>query len=223
MPTLDGSWSPQIRQIGDLERSDHYYLTAEHICYFFGEYTARGGYSASSTNQIITNIKKKPSLRQTVQWQYKVNDMNRVARAIRGAIKPDSLPNILFVPIPPSKLRAHADYDDRIATITRAIAPQANVRELLDTVVERDPLHESEQRLKPDELIATLGLNENLCNITTPLIFLIDDVITTGCSFVACRTILQERFPDAQIVGIFAARRVLDKSSDVFLNLDDLV
>jgi hypothetical protein len=220
---LDGSWSPQIRQIGDLERSDHYYLKAEHTCYFFGEYTARGGYNASSTNQIIANIKKKPSLRHTGQWQYKINDMQRVARTIRGAIKPDSLPNILFVPIPPSKLRTHIDYDDRMAVITRAIASQANVREMLETVSERDPLHESEQRLKPDELIATIGLHEDLCNVTPPLIFLVDDVITTGCSFVACHTILQERFPNTQIVGVFVARRVLDKASEDFLNLDDLV
>lgn len=148
--------------------------------------------------------------------------MQRVARAIRGAIKPNALPNILFVPIPPSKLRTHIDYDDRMAAITRAVAPEANVRELLETVIERDPLHESEQRLKPDELIATMGLRKDLCDVTPPLIFLVDDVITTGCSFVACRTILQEQFPDAQIVGIFAARRVLDKDSDVFLNLDDL-
>lgn len=58
MPTLDASWSPQVRKISELERQDHWYLTAEHECYFFGEYTARGGYSRSSTNQIITNIKK---------------------------------------------------------------------------------------------------------------------------------------------------------------------
>lgn len=180
MPTLDGSWSPQIRQIGDLERDDHWYLSTEHICYFFGEYTARGGYSASSTNQIIANIKKKPSLRTTGQWQYKVNDMRRVATAIRGAIKPDAYPRILFVPIPPSKLRTHPEYDDRIAVIARSISPQANVRELIEAVVEREPQHEREQRLtaartrrpglRPQHggLIAGLGHRGRLCRCLLP-------------------------------------------------------
>lgn len=228
MPTLDGSWSPQIRKIGELERQDHSYLTAEHDCYFFGEYTARAGFAHSSTNSIISNIKKKPGVKGTAQWQYKLRDMQTVAAALRGAINPESYGVITLVPIPPSKLRADPEYDSRIADIARMVSPQANVRELLETVVPRDSLHASDQRLAPHELIATIQLQEALCDPPPHNIILVDDVITTGCSFVACSTILRARFPGVRIDGMFAARRAVDHaegfvaitSLDQLANLD---
>lgn len=219
MPTLDGSWSPQIRKISDLERGDHWYLTAEDECFFFGEYTARAGYSYSSTNQIISNIKKKPNLQGTPQWQHKVRDMRRVATAIRGAINPQSFGTFALVPIPPSKLRSDPEHDPRMAAIARMVSPQADVRELIEATVARAPQHESEQRLSPQELVATLQINEAQCVSPPQNIILIDDVITTGCSFVACRTLLQQRFPGVPVWGIFAARRAVDHAS-AFPDLD---
>lgn len=219
MPTLDGSWSPQIRKIGDLERGDHWYLAPEDDCFFFGEYTARAGYGHSSTNQIITNIKKKPNLQGTAQWQYKVRDMQRVATAIRGAINPQSYGTVTLVPVPPSKLRNDPEHDPRMAQIARLVSPTADVRELIQAVCARPPQHESEQRLQPHELMATLQVNEATCIPAPQNIILIDDVITTGCSFVACRTLLRARFPNIPVWGIFAARRVIDHSAD-FVSLD---
>jgi len=221
MPTLDESWSPQLRKIGDLERQDHWYLTPDHDCYFFGEYTARAGYSHSSTNKIITNIKKRPSLRNTPQWQYKISDIRRVAAGIRGAINPQSYGIVTLVPIPPSKLRNDPEYDSRIADIARAVSPQVDVRELIETVVVRPSLHNSSQRLTPAQLTATLQLQEQLCAPAPQNIILIDDVITTGCSFVACSALLQNRFPGVPISGIFAARRAVDHSAD-FPDLSDI-
>lgn len=214
MPTLDASWSPQIRQIGELERRDHWYLTADHRCFFFGEYTARAGFGHSSTNQIITNIKKKPSVRGTPQWDYKRKDMLRVAAAIRGAINATHLDIVTLVPIPPSKLPDHADYDPRMAEIARFVGPKVDVRDLIVPTASREPAHESENRIRPDELRATLTLREDLCARPPTEILLIDDVITTGCSFVACSALLAERFPGVPISGIFAARRVVDHMSD---------
>ena len=224
MPTLDASWSPQIRKIGDLERQDHWSLTADHDCYFFGEYTARAGYSHSSTNQIITNIKKKPSLQGTAQWQYKIRDMQQVASAIRGAINPQSLGIVTLVPIPPSKLRTDPEHDPRMTGIARMVSPQADVRELIEPIAARQPQHESEQRLQPEELLATLQINELLCAQAPQTIILIDDVITTGCSFVACSTLLNQRFPGVPISGIFAARRAVEHSAVFadFTGIEDL-
>lgn len=213
MPTLDGSWSPQIRKISDLERQDHWHLTPEHDCYFFGEYTARAGYSHSSTNQIITNIKKKPALKGTSQWQYKLRDMQLAAAAIRGAINPQSFGIVTLVPIPPSKQRNDPEYDSRMFDIAKMISPQADVREIIETIAPRQSLHGSDQRLQPDELRATLGLNEALCSPTPQNIILLDDVITTGCSFVASKRILEARFPGVPISGIFVARRAVDIGS----------
>ena len=56
--------------------------------------------------------------------------------------------------------------------------------------------------------------------IATTLIFLIDDVITTGCSFKVCKEMLAERFPTASVTGMFVARRVLPPVASFFDDLD---
>jgi predicted amidophosphoribosyltransferase len=142
--------------------------------------------------------------------------------AIRGTINPQSY--VTLIPIPPSKLPTDPEYDTRVADIARMVSPNADVREIIVAVAARQPLHESEQRLTPDQLIAMLQIQEALCNPVPHNIILIDDVITTGCSFVACSTLLQARFPGVPISGIFAARRAVDRSAvfESFANLGDL-
>lgn len=210
MPMLDGSWSPQIRKIGDLERSDHYYLTEDHDCYFFGEYTAHQGYSHSSTNQIISNLKKSPTVRGTSQWPYKVKAIRRVAACIGNAINPEAIGRITLVPIPPSKMKNHSEYDDRMVAVARAVSNGIDVRELIVSTADREAAHKNDQqRLKPHQLMGMLQIDEAVCPPVPREIFLIDDVVTTGCSFVACRTLLQNRFPNIAVSGIFAARRAI--------------
>jgi len=147
--------------------------------------------------------------------------MQQVAAAIRGAINPQSYGIVTLVPIPPSKLPTDPEHDSRIADIARMVSPNADVRELIVAATARQPLHESEQRLSPDQLIGTLQIQEAQCNPAPQNIILIDDVITTGCSFVACSTLLQQRFPGVPISGIFAARRAVDHSA-VFANFANL-
>lgn len=210
MPTLDASWSPQIRKIGELERPDHWWLKPDHNCYFFGEYTARMGYGHSSTNQIIHNLKKKPSTKGTSQWQHKITAMKMIAAAMRAALNPQSLASVTIIPIPPSKLRADPEYDARIAVIGKLMAPDS--REIIEAVIARNALHESDHRLRPDELRATLALVPGLCAPPPTQIILVDDVVTTGSSYVACHDMLHERFPEAKISGVFAARRAVDRT-----------
>jgi hypothetical protein len=64
--TSDVNWSPSLRRIGEIELPDHYYLSAEDECYFFGEYIPRGdspepAWKLSVTNKKISNLKKHPS------------------------------------------------------------------------------------------------------------------------------------------------------------------
>ncbi len=211
MPMLDASWSPQIRKIGELERPDHWWLQPEHNCYFFGEYTSGAGYAHSSTNQIILNLKKKPSTRGTPQWPHKIRAMKMLAAAVRGALTPAALGNVTIIPIPPSKDKTHPEHDARMAVIAKTVV--ADARELIEQIASRDALHECDQRPRPDDLYGELRLNENLCVPALRDIVLLDDVITTGCSFVACHRLVNERFPGVPISGIFAARRALDRTN----------
>jgi len=43
-------------------------------------------------------------------------------------------------------------------------------------------------------------------------IILLDDVLVTGATFVACRRILLNRFPNVTVFGVFVARRVPERT-----------
>jgi len=220
MTTSDASWSPRLRQVGDLERSDHWYLTAADQCWFFGEYTAGKGWAHSQTNQLVLNLKKKPEFRNTAQWPHKAAAISRVARAIAANIKPEAMPGLTFVPIPPSKPVGSPDHDDRMSQVARQIAPGCHVRELLFTQSDRDARHATGQKRDPDALRATLALRADLLADPPGQIVLLDDVLTTGCSYMVCRSMLLEALPNADIFGVFVARRVVDRTSafDAFID-----
>lgn len=222
MTTSDASWSPKLRQVGELERPDHWYLADTDQCFFFGEYTAYKGYSHSETNQLVSNLKKKPALRTTGQWVYKTGAIQRVARSIAANILSEALPALTFVPIPPSKPPSSPDYDDRMTQVARQIGPACDVRELLFTQTERDARHASGDKRDPAVLRATLALRPELLANPPRQIVLLDDVLTTGCSFTVCASMLREVLPDADIFGIFVARRVADRTSpfEAFFDLD---
>lgn len=48
----------RLTKIDELTRGQHYHLSEDDTCYFFGEYTARKGYAFSNTNNLIHNFKK---------------------------------------------------------------------------------------------------------------------------------------------------------------------
>ena len=214
MTISDESWSNRLRQIGDIERPDHYYLAPEHSCYYFGEYTARKSWGHSTTNGIINNIKKHPNTRVTAQWQYKLRDIDRIGRLIRANLKPEALSSITFVPAPPSRPPGDPDYDDRMLCLGRAIGNDVDIRPLLETAQARDPAHRSDERAGPDMLAAGIRICEDqggAAPVSTQLV-LLDDVLVTGATFLSCRQILLDRFPEAVVLGMFVARRVPERT-----------
>jgi len=213
MPILDASWSGRLRLVGELERPDHWYLTAEDDCAFFGEYTAGGGYGHSTTNHLILNLKKKPETRGTAQWKYKGHAIGDIGQAIAKTLSPGSLAQTTFVPIPPSRPAGDPDYDDRMAQVARAIGPAVDVREVLYTAVGRDPAHVNASHRDPAALKATLSVNSALVAPAPLQVILLDDVLTTGCSFKVCKAMLAEVWPAAKIYGLFVARRVIARPS----------
>jgi hypothetical protein len=215
MTTSDASWSASFRKITDLERPDHYYLTPNDDCYFLGEYTAREDHSHSTTNQIIKNLKKKPSTRGTGQWWHKENDMRRVATIMRSALVQNIIPSLTFVPVPPSKLATDPEYDDRMLQISRQISPNGT-RELLKATSSRETRHIGSNKRDPAELRATLAIDARYVSPTPSHIILIDDVVTTGCSFMVCKRLLIDHFPDVRVSGMFVARRALPASESLF-------
>ncbi|WP_151613986.1 hypothetical protein [Sinorhizobium alkalisoli] len=208
MTTLDASWSARLRVVGELERPDHFYLDDTDTCAYFGTYTPRAGFAHSYTNQIISNLKKSPSVRNTGQWQYKQRAIATVGAAIAQNVNAASWQNTVFVPIPPSKRRDSPDYDDRMIRVAQAMGHNADVRELLYTAVEREARHTKTDRRDRDALRASLAIDPRFTSNPRQQVVLLDDVLTTGCSFKVCKEMIVEIWPASSVIGVFVARRV---------------
>lgn len=197
----------RVLKVDALTLPDHYYLDAQDICYYAGEYTAGEGHAYSETNQLIHNFKKSVDKRGTAQWKYKERAILQAAAIFRAAIKEDA--QVTLVPIPPSKARSDPLYDDRMLQLLQAVC-NGRYTDIRELVVQRQSLaaaHLSDTRPTPDDLVANYRLDESLAEPVPQTIFVVDDVLTTGCHFKAVKHVLERRFPQARIVGLFIARR----------------
>ena len=199
----------RFTKVDELTRPDHVWLDEADRCFFLGEYTAGQGFQYSTTNSRILNFKKGLDKRGRPEWKYKERAIEQLAAAFRGALGA-SPPNCVFVPVPPSKARNHPLYDDRMTRMLRAIWPDGptDVRELLVQKGSTDPVHGSQDRPGPDEIQARYRIDESLTTPAPESIAIVDDVLATGAHFRAASTVLQARFPEASVAGLFIARRV---------------
>lgn len=208
--TSNSTFPKRLTKVDDLSRPDHYHLTADDTCYYIGEYTARKGYSFSATNGLIINLKKSVSVKETPQWKYKKQAIKQAASALRAALNDDALNAVTFVPIPPSKSKSDPLYDDRLSCVLHTIRPNPSldIRELILQQNSMDAVHFNENRLSPDDLKECYEIDKKLIEPLPNNIILFDDVMTTGSHFKAAQSILCEIFPNANILGLFIARRV---------------
>ncbi|MBF6570866.1 MAG: hypothetical protein IVW54_18525 [Candidatus Binataceae bacterium] len=204
-----------MQRIDSLSLGDHYHLTEEDECYFWGEYTARKGFSYSATNNLIINFKKSPLKRSKPEWRYKEEAIERVVAFFREVLKPEIFSLVTFVPIPPSKAVGHAEYDDRLLRTLRLISQgrNADIRELALQTETITAAHDADVRPRPDDLVGVYEINEPVATPAPQNIFIFDDVLTTGAHFKAMQRVLSNRFQGVRIIGIFIARRVPDTTA----------
>lgn len=206
-----GSTLPQrLTKIDELSRPDHYYLSAEDVCYFIGEYTARKGHAYSVTNNLILNLKKGMERRGRPEWRYKGLAIQAAAAALRASLSDAARTTLTFVPVPPSKAKGDPLYDDRLVQVLAAIWPggSVDVRELIVQPHSTDAVHDQAARPSPEELAARYVVDPVLLVPPPQILAVVDDVVTTGAHFVAVRNMLRRHFPHTDIVGLFIARRV---------------
>lgn len=209
----DNCFPTRLTKIDELTRPDHSFLEPDDECLFFGDYSARKGFSHSATNQLILNFKKPTKYRGTPSWYYKELAIKQAASALSQSIG-NALGKITLVPVPPSKLKSDPEYDDRVMDMLRAIrAPAGIIPDVRELVLQTQPLvaaHESSTRPPPEAWEAVYRVDENLAQTTPQWIGVIDDLLVTGCRFRAISSVLKKRFPSSRITGLFLARRVPD-------------
>ncbi len=199
----------RFTKIDALTRPDHRWLAEDDRCFFLGEYTVRRGYAYSPTNKLILNFKKTPDRRGRPEWRYKEDAIRQAAKAFRGALGA-SPPSWTLVPVPPSKAADDPLYDDRVTRMLHAIWPDqaADVCEIIVQPESTEPAHKTVDRPTPQQIEAGYRIDEAVANSKPASIAIVDDVLTAGAHFRAASTVLVKRFPSAQIVGLFVARRV---------------
>lgn len=201
----------RLTKIDELTRSDHYYLDESDSCYFFGEYTARQGFSHSETNQLILNLKKGNDKKGTYAYRYKGIAIQQVANLITNNI--GNLNDYTFVPIPPSKCTSDTAYDDRITAILR-LCQQRNgnmqFRELVSQRISMEASHSSAVRPTPAQIEANYHFNPNLIQGIRNTIVIFDDVLTAGSHYKAMKNIITNYLPDVGVMGLFVARTERD-------------
>ena len=198
-----------------MTRRDHFHLRESDVCYYIGEYTSHEDYAYSRTNQLIHNLKKSMDRRGRSEWRYKARAIEEAARAFQSAIPDELLDQLTFVPIPPSKSKAHSLYDDRITRMLHLVRPQASLdlRELIIQAESTEAAHAIDSRPSPETIEANYRLDTSLIEPKPKALVLVDDILTTGAHFRAAKTVLERRFPSMPIMGMFIARRVFSTAS----------
>jgi hypothetical protein len=211
---------PRLQKIDASNLVDHSRLTNADECYFLREYTARGGYTASETNDLISNLKKVPGVASQGELHWKEKAVRRFADELTGALSEGWRTGATFVPIPGSKARSDPHYDNRMERVCRAITGALDVRMLVRARYNTTTSHKAGDgnRASVEELAAAFEIDEALAAPTPSRIFIVDDVLTVGNHFRAMSDLLRRRFPEARLVGIFLARTVRPVASFEYLD-----
>ena len=211
--------SNKLVKIDDSNRGDHYYLTAEHECYFFYEFTPRKLAGYSQGNQLIRNLKKSVTRRLQADYKYKSQAIADSAALLNSVFKlgESVLSKAIVSPIPPSKILGHPEYDDRMLQIAQGAChgTGGSCIELLRQTESYATAHHQQagSRPKPSDLEAIYEMANDL---TRPVVILVDDVLTTGSHFVAARNVILNAHPNTRVIGFFMARRALPDPADEF-------
>jgi predicted amidophosphoribosyltransferase len=198
----------RLTQIDDLTRSDHHYLELSDVCLYFGEYTAREGYSFSDTNQLIFNFKKSVDRKDKPEYIHKRKAIKTVVKALEKTVNPES---ITIIPTPPSKHKSHPEYDNRLSLVLKAwknVNANVDYREIIIQNASLQASHENSDRPSPNTLQEHYEITLSETKDLRETLVVFDDVITTGSHFKAMQAILRKQFPNHEIAGVFIARRV---------------
>jgi hypothetical protein len=149
----------KLSQIDETTVSQHFLLHSTDICYHIWEYTRRGGFSASPTNNLISNLKKKPSklLTNPREVPWKEQAIGYSAQALQRLMNRPWIEGYgTLVPVPCSKVAGHPDHDDRLLRVLQRAFQgyAADIRPLLIQTCSTAADHETSERQRFEELLA---------------------------------------------------------------------
>jgi len=204
-----------VNALDELARIDHPYLSGADDCWCLAEYVSGGGYRAGRVNQLIANLKCIPSAAaaNTARLRHKERAIQVIAATLRDAVDRSWAEQVTWIPIPPSRVIRHSDYDDRLLRVLRLAFEgyDTDIRAVLYQSQSIAADHTSGRRIRLESLYQRIHINWDAL-ASRPLrskLVLFDDVLTTGKHYKCCERRLREALPATPISGLFVARRVL--------------
>ena len=199
-------------QIDETTVGEHFSLASSDFCFYVWEYTARQRYDFSPTNQLVSNLKIKPTQITAKPGRafYKQQALNHASAALRRLIQQTWVETHgTFIPMPSSKIPGHPDHDDRIQKLLQSAFGTftADIRPMLEQTVSTAADHESTERLSYAELRAITRINDALTTSAPRAnIAIVDDVLNSGKHFKVAQELVSQRFPGVPVIGVFIAR-----------------
>jgi len=205
----------KLIQIDFLTLFDHINLHSQDECCYFLE-DPRGGIELNRGNPVVSfimNFKKSVNRRGFLDWKYKVEAINEVSSKIHSNLPFifGSWDSFTLIPIPPSKRKDHADYDDRLLQSllnVSNIEPSCQVIDLFENVDNLVPSHLAPVRPNKEVIKNNLVIDTSKIHLLRPIIIIFDDVLTNGTHYKACKELLLTLNPNLRVIGLFIARTV---------------
>ena len=182
------------------------HLTKEDVCFYFMEHVS-GGYTASPSNDKISNFKKPISVKGTNQWPYKQSAIKAFIADLASINFKDPQKEMMIVPGITSKPRSDTEWDDRIDKVSEGFAEQfshLSIGKIIDT---KDVMIPSSHGGSRDiTIIKDNTIWDGNCPETADTIIIVDDVLTTGAHFKAWKEFILENCPKVNnVIGVFWA------------------
>jgi predicted amidophosphoribosyltransferase len=165
---------------------------------------SKASFTASATNDLISNL-QNPVTSGDKRLYWKQTAINHSAVAIGKLIPTDWKENGTFVPVPPSKIKTDPEHDARILRVLKITTGLTDVRELVLQTVNTNA---KDKGITPEERAENYEINEDEAEPEPTHIIIFDDVVAGASHFKAMKIVLAERFPEADISGLFLARSI---------------
>ncbi len=203
----------ELNRIHPEQTRSYHYLERSDQCYCLGFYHSGAGFEGCSLNRIVLDLKREPGTRYSNPdaWQAKNEAIARIASILAFSVRRlFSGKRITLAPIPPSKRIGEPDHDDRMLQICNRMAARLDCVEVCELFVIKKSVPASHlSRIRPTKE----QLKENMRTTVrdddyrpSPLVILLDDVLTSGAHYAAYKELLEGLFPAVTVSGIFVAR-----------------
>lgn len=202
--------------VDEFAKQDHSFLDIDDSVYYIKEYYPGVGFSGEG-NSLILNLKKSMDAIDSDQWQHKRKAILYVATLIAKEMDNSDKAKeskVYWIPVPPSKTRSDPLFDDRIYQILKcAVDMTTSKRHFIADVFTQDSNRESfsvtTNKRSITDLVSHYTMNAiPNYNPENDVIIIFDDVLTTGCHYKAVENVILNRYSNADIRGVFIARRI---------------